>query len=68
MSDRYSKLTAKEAEKVLFEAGFELLRQKGSLSIYGKGAKRMILPHHPGKALHPKILKELKEIIETEPE
>jgi len=68
MPDRYPKLTAKEAEKILFDAGFELLRQRGSHRIYGKGAKRMILPHHPGKALHPKIVKELKEIIQTETE
>jgi len=68
MSDRCPRLTAKEAEKTLFDAGFELLRQRGSHRIYGKGVKRMILPHHPGKALHPKIVKELKEIIQTEPE
>jgi predicted RNA binding protein YcfA (HicA-like mRNA interferase family) len=68
MSDRYPRLTAKEAEKALFDAGFELLRQRGSHRIYGNGAKRMILPHHPGKALHPKIVKELKEIIQAEPE
>lgn len=50
------KLAAKEAEK--------LLLQNSIYRIYIKGAHR-ILPHHLGKILHPKIIKELLEIIKA---
>jgi len=66
MPEKLPKLDAKEAEKILMADGFTLLRQKGSHRIYGKGAKRMILPFHTGKTLHPKIIKELFEIIQDE--
>ena len=58
------RLTASEAEKLLLRAGFFLLRSKGSHRIYGKGNKRFVLPFHRGKVLHPKIVKQLMEIIE----
>ncbi|MGB9713337.1 MAG: type II toxin-antitoxin system HicA family toxin [Dissulfurimicrobium sp.] len=51
------RLTAKEAEKMLFDSGFVLIRQKGSHRIYLKGNCRMVLPHHAGGILHPKIIK-----------
>jgi len=57
------KLTAKEAERLLLRSGFNLMRQKGSHKIYRKGNFRMVLPWHHGKTLHPKIIKELLEII-----
>ena len=66
MSDKTQKITAKEAEKILFKSGFTVLRQKGSHRIYGKGPKRIIIPHHSGHTLHPKILKEMYEIIQEE--
>jgi predicted RNA binding protein YcfA (HicA-like mRNA interferase family) len=53
----YPKLTAKEAEKLLFEYGFVLDRQKGSHRIYTKENQRMVIPHHVGEVLHPKIVK-----------
>ncbi len=59
------KLTAKEAEKLLLQNGFALDRQKGSHKIYRKNAHRMVLPHHAGKILHPKIVKQVFEIIEN---
>ncbi|EMG4391084.1 type II toxin-antitoxin system HicA family toxin [Campylobacter upsaliensis] len=58
------KLTAKEAEKLLLENGFNIDRQKGSHRIYVKNSYRMVLPHHSGKILHPKIIKELFDIID----
>ena len=64
MSDKPQRLTAKEAEKFLLENGFLLSRQKGSHRIYRKGKHRMVLPFHSGKILHPKIIKELFEILE----
>ncbi len=66
MGDKLPKLTAKQAQSLLFESGFVRERQKGSHKIYTKGAKRMVLPHHSGKILHPKIIKELFEILNDE--
>ncbi len=63
MSDKLPRLTAKEAENLLFDNGFEFERQRGSHKIYKKGSQRMVLPHHSGKILHPKIIKELFEIL-----
>ena len=65
MPDRHPRLTAKDAEKLLMENGFELTRQKGSHRIYRKDQHRMVIPHHKGKILHPKIIKELLEILES---
>ena len=59
----YPKLTAKETEKLLFEYGFVLDRQKGSHRIYKKENQRMVIPHHVGEVLHPKIVKELFELF-----
>ena len=64
MKDKLPKLNSKEAEKLLFENGFILDRQKGSHRIYKKDNKRMVIPHHSGKILHPKIIKELFEILD----
>lgn len=66
MPEKLPRLDVKGAEKILTENGFSLLRQKGSHRIYGKGARRMTLPCHIGKTLHPKIVKELFEIIRDE--
>ena len=63
MKDKLPKLNSKEAEKLLFENGFILDRQRGSHRIYKKDNKRMVIPHHSGKILHPKIIKELFEIL-----
>ena len=59
----YPKLTAQEAEKLLFEYGFILDRQKGSHRIYKKENQRIVIPHHVGEVLHPKIVKELFELL-----
>ena len=60
------RLTAVEAEKLLLQAGFKLIRSKGSHRIYMKEDKRFVLPFHSGKILHPKIVKQLSEIIGEE--
>jgi predicted RNA binding protein YcfA (HicA-like mRNA interferase family) len=57
-------LTAAEAEKRLMGAGFTLLRSKGSHRIYMKEQRRIVLPFHSGKALHPKIVKQVIQAIE----
>ncbi len=61
----FPRLTAKEAEKLLLQNGFVINRQKGSHRIYTKDSHRMVLPHHVGEILHPKIIKQLFEIIEN---
>ena len=58
------RLTPEEAEKKLLQAGFELVRTKGSHRIYMKGNKRVVIPYHKGKILHPKIIKQVIKAIE----
>ncbi|MEO0247913.1 MAG: type II toxin-antitoxin system HicA family toxin [candidate division WOR-3 bacterium] len=57
------RLTAQEAESLLLKAGFQLLRSKGSHRIYIKENKRIVIPFHAGKTLHPKIVKEIFEAL-----
>ncbi len=64
MSEKLPRLTAQEAEKLLREKGFKLSRQKGSHRIYRKSTYRMVIPHHKGKILHPKIIKELYKLLD----
>ena len=64
MKDKLPKLNAKEDEKLLFDNGFVLDRQKWIHRIYKKDNKRMVIPFHTSKILHPKIIKELFDIIE----
>jgi len=44
---------------MLLKAGFEMVRSKGSHRIYMKGEKRIVIPFHRGKVLHPKIVKQV---------
>ena len=57
------RLKAQEAEKLLFKAGFEMIRSKGSHRIYKKGDRRIIVPFHASKILHPKIVKQVLKSI-----
>ncbi len=59
------RLTPQEAEKILFRHGFNLLRSKGSHRIYGKENKKIVIPFHGNKTLHPKIIKQLFKTIES---
>jgi len=56
-------LDAKTAEAMLLKAGFVLIRSKGSHRIYLKGNERFVIPFHAGKSLHPKIIKQLLDIM-----
>jgi len=49
---------------MLLKAGFELMRSKGSHRIYLKDNKRIVIPFHPGKILHPKIVKQVLKVVE----
>jgi predicted RNA binding protein YcfA (HicA-like mRNA interferase family) len=56
--------TAREAEKQLLKAGFELIRTKGSHRIYLKDKNRIVLPFHGDKILHPKIIKQVIKLLD----
>jgi predicted RNA binding protein YcfA (HicA-like mRNA interferase family) len=59
------RLTAAEAEKLLLRAGFVWIRSKGSHRIYQRHAERMVVPFHAGQVLHPKVIKQIMEAVET---
>lgn len=61
---RLPRLTASEAENLILKAGFQLLRTEGSHRIYGKEKRRVVIPFHSGKTLHPKIVKQVMKAIE----
>ena len=62
---RLPRLTPQEAEARLLKAGFTLIRSKGSHRIYMKGSKRVVVPFHLGKILHPKIAKQVLKAVEA---
>ena len=52
------RLTARQIIAVLEKIGFSLSRQSGSHMIYKNAAgKRVTVPFHASKILHPKVLK-----------
>ena len=62
MSDKIPRITAHKAIKVLEKMGFALVRQSGSHKIFkSKDGKRITIPYHSGKILHPKIVKRILE-------
>jgi predicted RNA binding protein YcfA (HicA-like mRNA interferase family) len=66
MLAKLPRLTAQEAERLLLKAGFEMVRSKGSHRIYMKGNRRIIVPFHAGRILHPKVVKQVLKNIEDE--
>ncbi len=57
-------LTPQEAESMLLKSGYEFNRSKGSHRIYIKGTRRIVIPFHAGKTLHPKIVKQVIKAVE----
>jgi predicted RNA binding protein YcfA (HicA-like mRNA interferase family) len=54
------RVTARQIISVLEKAGFVLSRQSGSHMIYKNAAgRRVTVPFHAAKILHPKILKSI---------
>jgi len=54
------RLKAVQIIKVLEKRGFELSRQSGGHKIYKDNrGKRVTVPFHSGKILHPKVLKSI---------
>jgi predicted RNA binding protein YcfA (HicA-like mRNA interferase family) len=58
------RLSAVDAETLLFKAGFLWLRSKGSHRVYFKGGRRVVVPFHGTGTLHPKIVKQILDAIE----
>lgn len=63
------KVTAGQIISVLEKSGFVFARQSGSHKIYKNASgKRVTVPFHAGKILHPKILKSILADAELTPE
>jgi predicted RNA binding protein YcfA (HicA-like mRNA interferase family) len=57
---RLPRLTSREIIAVLGKVGFSLARQSGSHMIFKNAAgKRVTVPFHAAKTLHPKVLKSI---------
>ena len=60
MTPRLPRRTAVEVRRAIEKAGFKLVRQSGSHQIFrNEAGRRITLPAHAGKILHPKILKRI---------
>lgn len=58
------RLNSIEAEKLLLENGFELIRTKGSHRIFKKLSRRVVIPFQGKDTLHPKIVKDVLDAIQ----
>ncbi len=66
---RLSRLTAKQIISILEKRGFKLVRQSGSHKIFrNSDSKRITVPFHDNKILHPKVLRSILKDAEIEPE
>jgi len=62
MNPRLPRLTAREMQGVLEKRGFRLVRQRDSHRIMRDDlGRRVTLPVHPGKILHPKVVAAILE-------
>jgi predicted RNA binding protein YcfA (HicA-like mRNA interferase family) len=60
MSEKLPRVTADKVIRALERAGFVLARQSGSHKIYrNEKGKRVTVPYHSEKVLHPKVLKSI---------
>ena len=60
MTEKLPRITATQTIKTLERAGFFLARQSGSHKIYkNREGKRVTVPYHTGKILHPKVLRNI---------
>jgi predicted RNA binding protein YcfA (HicA-like mRNA interferase family) len=66
---RLPRVTAAQIIRVLEKKGFALSRQSGSHMIFKNSAgRRVTVPFHAGKILHPKILKSIITDADIAPE
>jgi predicted RNA binding protein YcfA (HicA-like mRNA interferase family) len=69
MSERLPRLTAKDIVRVMERRGFALSRSSGSHHIYKDSAgRRVTVPVHTGRILHPKVLLNIVRDMELTPE
>jgi len=60
MSEKLPRVTAKEIAAVVEKLGFIAVRQSGSHRIYrNQAGRRVTIPMHGSKVLHPKVLKSI---------
>ncbi len=60
MGEKLPRIKARDIIRVLEKKGFVLVRQSGSHKIYrSKEGKRVTVPYHSNKILHPKVLKNI---------
>lgn len=60
MSQKLPRVTSSQIIKALEKLGFSFSRQSGSHKIYKNDqGKRVTVPSHKGKILHPKVLKSI---------
>ena len=59
------RLTAPDAERLLVRAGFAWIRTNGSHRIYLKGTVRVVVPFHGRRILHPKIVRQVEQAIQS---
>jgi predicted RNA binding protein YcfA (HicA-like mRNA interferase family) len=60
VSPRQPRVTAAQVIRILEKIDFQLARQSGSHKIYkNHEGKRVTVPFHSGKILHPKVLKSI---------
>lgn len=60
MTEKLPRVTAKDIIRVLELLGFSLARQSGSHKIYKNNeGKRVTVPFHSRKTLHPKLLQSI---------
>ena len=64
MTKKLPRLTAQELIKALNKLGFMESRSSGSHRIYKKGSKRIVVPFHSGKIIHPKIIKDVLTVCD----
>jgi predicted RNA binding protein YcfA (HicA-like mRNA interferase family) len=63
------RLTAREICTILERTGFAVARQSGSHIIYKNAAgRRVTVPFHASKILHPKVLKSILRDADLKPE
>ena len=60
MTEKLPRVNASQMIRILEKIGFSLARQSGAHKIYkNANGRRVTVPYHEGKTLHPKLLKSI---------
>jgi len=64
MTKKLPRLTAQQVIKFIEKLGFSESRSSGSHKIYKnkEKTKRIVIPYHSGKIIHPKIIKDILRV------